>query len=107
MPALNRLREDARAGLFNTVICSRLDRLGRDGAELITLIFKEFKQNGIRCIFIYDGLDSFEDRDRLVIYIRCEQAEAYRERFLQISKESKILRAKQGRNVGGVAPIGW
>lgn len=104
---LNRLREDAKAGRINTVLCSHLDRLGRDGAELIGLIFKEFKQLGVRCIFIEDGLDSFEDRDRLVIYIRCEQAEEYRERFVQRTRDSKIERAKQGRNVGGVAPIGF
>ena len=77
-PHLTRLREDAHDRRFNVVIATHLDRLGRDGPELLNLLYKEFHKQGVHAEFITEGLDTSDDKDELVIYIRAQQASEFR-----------------------------
>ena len=68
-PQLTRLRNDVRAGKLNIVLATHLDRLGRDGPELLNLLYKEFKKVGVHAEFITEGLNSADDKDEFIIYI--------------------------------------
>jgi site-specific DNA recombinase len=106
-PHLSRLREDAQDHRFNVVIATHLDRLGRDGPELLSLLYKEFTRSGIHAEFITEGLNSSDDKDELVIYIRAQQAAEFRKRLSQRSHASKIHLVESGKWVGGAPPVGY
>ena len=106
-PHLTRLREDAHDRRFNVVIATHLDRLGRDGPELLGLLYKEFHKQGVHAEFITEGLNSSDDKDELVIYIRAQQAAEFRKRLSQRSHASKIHLVESGKWVGGAPPVGY
>ena len=106
-PHLSRLREDAQERRFNVVIATHLDRLGRDGPELLSLLYKEFHKQGVHAEFITEGLNSSDDKDELVIYIRAQQASEFRKRLSQRSHASKIHLVESGKWVGGAPPVGY
>ena len=106
-PHLTRLREDAQERQFNVVIATHLDRLGRDGPELLSLLYKEFHKQGVHAEFITEGLNSSDDKDELVIYIRAQQASEFRKRLSQRSHASKIQLVESGKWVGGAPPVGY
>jgi DNA invertase Pin-like site-specific DNA recombinase len=59
-PELNNLLNDMRERKFDTVVCYKLDRLGRSLSNLLHLL-QEFKNRGIRLISVVDGLDTAND----------------------------------------------
>lgn len=59
-PELDSLLTDVRERRFDTVICYKLDRLGRSLSNLLQLL-QEFKNRGIRLISVVDGLDTAND----------------------------------------------
>ena len=106
-PQLTRLRDDVREGRLNIVLATHLDRLGRDGPELLNLLYKEFKKKGVYAEFITEGLNSADDKDELVIYIRAQQAAEFRKKLSQRSQASKVHLVSQGRWCGGLPPVGY
>ncbi len=59
-PQLDALLHDMRARKFDTIVCYKLDRLGRSLSNLLQLL-QEFKNRGIRLISVTDGLDTSND----------------------------------------------
>src|SRR5262249_48700244 len=56
-PALDRLVADARRRRFDVLVCWRLDRLGRNLRQLITLI-EELQALGIAFVSLAEGIDA-------------------------------------------------
>ena len=59
-PQLDALLSGMRAREFDTIICYKLDRLGRSLSNLLQLL-QEFKNRSIRLISVVDGLDTAND----------------------------------------------
>lgn len=56
-PNLERLMRDVRAGKVNTVVITKLDRLGRSLTHL-ALILEEFRSRGVSLIAVSQGIDT-------------------------------------------------
>ena len=56
-PALNKLREAARAGLITKLYVFRLDRLARSGIRAMFEVLEDFKRHGVEVVTLADGFD--------------------------------------------------
>jgi len=59
-PMLNSMLQDVRTGKINTIICYRLDRLGRSLSHLLQ-IFEELRNKKIQLISISDNINTADD----------------------------------------------
>ena len=59
-PGLDNMMERVRRGQVDTVVCYKLDRLGRSLKHLLDLL-SEFKNKKVRLISVMDGLDTSND----------------------------------------------
>ncbi|CAK6466043.1 TPA: recombinase family protein [Klebsiella variicola subsp. variicola] len=97
-PALDLLRMKVEEG--DAILVKKLDRLGRDTADMIQLI-KEFDAQGIAVRFIDDGISTDGDMGKMVVTILSAVAQAERQRILERTnegrQEAKIKGIKFGR----------
>jgi site-specific DNA recombinase len=65
---LKSMLEDAKKGLFSTVICTSLSRFSRDALDAMALKHQLVKEHNIRLITIEEGYDSKnkEEEDEIV-----------------------------------------
>jgi len=98
-PALNDLMFDMRKGLFNCVVVSKLDRLGRSLGHLIT-ICEEFNNKGIDLVVKSQNIDTGTASGKLLFHVLGAVAEFERELISERTKAG-LRRAK---NVGKRGP---
>jgi len=70
------------------VLVKKLDRLGRDTADMINLI-KEFDNMGVGVRFIDDGINTEGEMGRMVVTILSAVAQAERHRILERTNEGR------------------
>lgn len=84
----------------DVILVKKLDRLGRDTADMIQLI-KEFDAQGVAVRFIDDGISTDGDMGQMVVTILSAVAQAERRRILERTNEgrqdAKIKGIKFGR----------
>ena len=73
----------------DVVIVTKLDRLGRDTADMIKLI-KEFDNMGVAIKFLSDGISTEGSMGKMVVTILSAVAQAERERILERTNEGRI-----------------
>ena len=79
------------------VLVKKLDRLGRDTADMINLI-KEFDQHGRGSVrFIDDGINTEGEMGRMVVTILSAVAQAERHRILERTNEGRQEAKARGR----------
>ena len=74
----------------DSVIVTKLDRLGRDTADMINLI-NQFDQMKVGVRFLDDGISTEGNSGRMVITILSAVAEAERRRILERTNEGRLL----------------
>jgi len=67
-PGMDKLMADIRSGKVNTVVCWRLDRLGRTAKGLVDM-FTELHDKKINLISLKDGLDLSTPNGRMIATI--------------------------------------
>ena len=72
----------------DTVLVKKLDRLGRDTADMIQLI-KEFDAQGVAVRFIDDGISTDGEMGQMVVTILSAVAQAERRRILERTNEGR------------------
>ncbi|GKN26866.1 hypothetical protein NUKP82_38270 [Klebsiella variicola] len=72
----------------DVVLVKKLDRLGRDTADMIQLI-KEFDAQGVAVRFIDDGISTDGEMGQMVVTILSAVAEAERRRILERTNEGR------------------
>lgn len=72
----------------DVVLVKKLDRLGRDTADMIQLI-KEFDTQGVAVRFIDDGISTDGDMGKMVVTILSAVAQAERRRILERTNEGR------------------
>ncbi|HDZ9946607.1 recombinase family protein [Escherichia coli] len=86
----------------DVILVKKLDRLGRDTADMIQLI-KEFDAQGVAVRFIDDGISTDGDMGQMVVTILSAVAQAERRRILERTnegrQEAKLKGIKVDRNV--------
>ena len=73
----------------DVLLVTKLDRLGRDPADMIALI-KEFSQMGVSIRFLDDGISTEGTMGKMVVTILSAVAEAERARILERNKSGEI-----------------
>ncbi|HCT7853769.1 TPA: recombinase family protein [Escherichia coli] len=98
-PGLDLLRMKVEEG--DAILVKKLDRLGRDTADMIQLI-KEFDAQGVAVRFIDDGIGTDGEMGKIVVTILSAVAQAERQRILERTnegrQEAKIKGIKFGRS---------
>ncbi|WP_299874245.1 recombinase family protein [uncultured Cocleimonas sp.] len=83
----------------DVVIVTKLDRLGRDTADMIKLI-KEFDNMGVAIKFLSDGISTEGSMGKMVVTILSAVAQAERERILERTNEGRIEAKSKGVKFG-------
>lgn len=94
-PAFNQLLEDMRAYKFNTVMVTKLDRLGRSLQHLVSLM-EEFQTKRVELIATTQNIDTTSATGRLQWQIMAAFAEFERELIRERTREG----LKRAKNVG-------
>ena len=81
------------------ILVTKLDRLGRDTADMIFLI-KEFDNMGVTVRFLDDGISTEGTIGKMVITILSAVAEAERSRILERTNEGRIVAKIRGVKFG-------
>ncbi len=94
---LHLLRVKVEAG--DVVLVKKLDRLGRDTADMIALV-KEFDQLGVALRFLDDGISTEGTMGKMVVTILSAVAQAERQRILERTNEGRIEAKAKGVKFG-------
>ncbi len=85
-PAFNQMLEDMRQRKFNCIMVTKLDRIGRSLAHLLSL-FEEFNKRGIHFIAVTQNIDTTSASGRLQFQILGAFAEFERNIISERTKE--------------------
>jgi DNA invertase Pin-like site-specific DNA recombinase len=80
-------------------VVKKLDRLGRDTADMIQLI-KEFDEMGVAIRFLDDGISTEGTMGKMVVTILSAVAQAERQRILERTNEGRIEAKAKGVKFG-------
>jgi DNA invertase Pin-like site-specific DNA recombinase len=94
---LSKLR--ARAEKDDEVLCTKLDRLGRNTRDMIEII-EEFESKGVHVRFLDDGISTNGPMGKMVITILSAVAEAERHRILERTNEGRVAAMDAGVKFG-------
>jgi len=83
----------------DVILVKKLDRLGRDTADMIQLI-KEFDAMGVAIRFLDDGISTEGTMGKMVVTILSAVAQAERERILERTNEGRIEAKAKGVQFG-------
>lgn len=95
-PAFNDLLEDMRQYRFNTVVVTKLDRIGRSLKHIITL-FEEFKTKGVNFVATTQNIDTTTSAGKLQLQIMAAFAEFERNIISERTKEGLRGNKKVGK----------
>ena len=94
---LDTLKIKVEAG--DTIVVTKLDRLGRDTADMVSLI-KEFDRIGVAVKFLNDGISTEGTMGKMVVTILSAVAQAERSRILERTNEGRLEAMKKGKRFG-------
>ena len=83
----------------DVILVKKLDRLGRDTADMIQLI-KEFDTAGVAVRFLDDGISTEGSMGQMVVTILSAVAQAERQRILERTNEGRIEAKIKGIKFG-------
>ncbi|QHI96505.1 recombinase family protein (plasmid) [Aristophania vespae] len=83
----------------DVILVKKLDRLGRDTADMIQLI-KEFDAQGVAVRFIDDGISTDGEMGKMVVTILSAVAQAERRRILERTNEGRVEAKLKGVRFG-------
>lgn len=96
-PGLDLLRMKVEEG--DAILVKKLDRLGRDTADMIQLI-KEFDAQDVAVRFIDDGINTDGEMGKMVVTILSAVAQAERQRILERTNEGRQEAKMKGIKFG-------
>jgi DNA invertase Pin-like site-specific DNA recombinase len=83
----------------DVILVKKLDRLGRDTADMIQLI-KEFDNMGVAIRFLDDGISTEGTMGKMVVTILSAVAQAERQRILERTNEGRMEAKAKGMKFG-------
>ncbi len=88
----------------DVILVKKLDRLGRDTADMIHLI-KEFDAVGVAVRFIDDGISTDGEMGKMVVTILSAVAQAERHRILERTNEGRLEARLKGIRFGRMRTV--
>lgn len=105
-PQFQQLVRDAEQGLFSVVVFHKVDRYGRASCEALNYAEK-LRQLGIKLLFVYEGIDTSNDKDYCEFVRKIADAELYSRNLASESMKSLNIRANEGLYNGGNPGLGF
>jgi site-specific DNA recombinase len=105
-PALDRLRDLAPEGIFETVLCLSPDRLSRQYAHQWILI-EDLKKAGVQVVFVNQPAVADNPQGQLLLGIQGLFSEYERAMITDRLRRGKLYRVRQGDLVHTTAPYGY
>ncbi len=101
----NNLIRDSRKGLFDVVLCHKVDRFARDSVDFL-VTERELNNYGVKVIAV---ATPFEDDPTGVLMkqIMVAQAEFFSRNLSDEVRTKSLAHAKKGKNMGGKANFGY
>jgi site-specific DNA recombinase len=106
---LQRMLADAKAGKFDVIVCDEPSRLSRqDVVDFIATVVKPLREAGVRLDTVSAGPVGWDDLAQiLMLTIHQDKASGETKALSRRVLAGMLLRAKEGRWLGGVAPYGY
>ncbi len=101
-----RLLADAAAGYVQTLVCWRLDRMGRNALAVLQAV-AALERAGVRLVSITESFDTSTPAGRLQLNMLATIAQFERDSIMQRSEEGMSRRLQDTTWMGGRAPIGY
>jgi DNA invertase Pin-like site-specific DNA recombinase len=98
-PDFERLLADMRAGKLESVVCYKLDRIGRSLKHLLNL-FEEFQNRKIGFVSLSQNIDTNTPEGRMFLKMLMVLAEYERELIVVRTKDGLARAIKQGKILG-------
>jgi len=105
-PKLNRLRDLAASGLFESVLCLEPDRLSRQYAHL-WVIQDELRRCGVGLVFVNQLADTKHPLGQIMLGMQGLFAEYEHNQITQRLRRGLLHRVREGKLVSPVAPYGY
>ena len=89
----------ARAERGDVILCTKMDRLGRNTSDMIHIVDRCYKK-GVAIRFLDNGLSTEGSMGKMVIQILAAVSEAERERILERTNEGRLAARLSGVKFG-------
>lgn len=94
-PALGRLLADARAGRVGRVVCTAIDRMGRDTIDFL-VNERELESCGVERAYIKEHFDTSTPVGRMMRTIMAAMAEMERATILERTRNGQLAKVRRG-----------
>lgn len=105
-PQFRKLMHDMKEKHFDYLVCYKLDRLGRNLADLANLM-EDLERRGTSFISIKEKFDTTTPIGKAMLYFSGVLAQMEREQIAERVKDNMIMLARSGRWLGGNTPLGY
>lgn len=105
-PQFQKMMKEIEAGNCNYLVCYKLDRLGRNIADLANLI-ETLNKLKVSFISIKERFDTSTPIGKAMLYFAGVLAQMEREQIAERVRDNMIMLARKGRWLGGNTPLGF
>lgn len=105
-PQFQNMMKDMKQVHYDYLVCYKLDRLGRNLADLALLI-EELNKKETSFISIKERFDTSTPIGKAMLYFSGVLAQMEREQIAERVRDNMILLARSGRWLGGNTPLGF
>ncbi len=101
-PGFDRLLKDAKAGMFDTLVIWRLDRLGRNTAHLLKTV-EDLQKAGVTLVSLRDSIDTTTASGKAFLGMLAVFAQFERDILVERTKAGMARAKAAGKHLGRVA----
>lgn len=105
-PGLKRLMADIAAGLIDTVVVYKIDRLTRSLADFARIV-EQFEAHGVTFVSVTQAFNTTNSMGRLMLNVLLSFAQFEREITGERIRDKIAASKKKGMWMGGVPPLGY